>query len=103
MGSTKQNDSKKFKRGSSTLDGHNGATTEKQLDELNNSKKLSDQLQKEKSTCCNIPFLVILLGWCPLSLVHCCFHPGEQSSEQQNSEGGMFYCSLCEVEVCIRY
>jgi len=99
----KQSDSKNFKQGSSTLVGHIGATTQKQLDEHNNSKKLSGQLQKEKSTCCNIPFLVILLGWCPLSLVQCCFHPREQSSEQQNSEDGMFYCSLCEVEVGVRY
>ncbi|KAH0460780.1 hypothetical protein IEQ34_008355 [Dendrobium chrysotoxum] len=42
------------------------------------------------------PVLMILFGWCPLFLQ--CNQHG-QSSEQQASEDGMFYCSLCKVEV----
>lgn len=95
----KHNDSKSFKQGSSTHDGHTVANTEKTADERKDTKKLSDQLQKEKSSCCNVPFLIILLGWCPMSFVQCLFPAHEQSAEQQNSEDGMFYCSLCEVEV----
>lgn len=40
--------------------------------------------------------LMILFGWC--SLFSRCSQHG-QSSEQQASEDGMFYCSLCKVEV----
>ncbi|KAJ6805238.1 putative protein S-acyltransferase 22 [Iris pallida] len=53
---------------------------------------------KEKSCCCTTPFLAILLGCFPLSLL-CRCNAHEQSSEQQKSEDDMFYCSLCEVEV----
>lgn len=53
---------------------------------------------KENSCCYNIPFLAIMLGWCPLSFL-CGCHAHEQPSDQQKSEDGMFYCSLCEVEV----
>ncbi|ONK60046.1 uncharacterized protein A4U43_C08F13630 [Asparagus officinalis] len=91
--SRKQNDSKNLKQDNSVL------ANNKPLDEGSNPKKLSDQHQRKDSTCCNTPILVILLEWCPLSFVHCCFHAHEQSSEHQKSEDGMFYCSLCEVEV----
>ncbi|XP_076889857.1 putative protein S-acyltransferase 22 [Bidens hawaiensis] len=32
-------------------------------------------------------------------MYHCCSSSNDESSELQNSEDGMFYCSLCEVEV----
>ncbi|CAL9753052.1 unnamed protein product [Musa acuminata subsp. burmannicoides] len=38
-------------------------------------------------SCCGMSFIC---NWC---------HSHEQSSEQQLSEEGMFYCSLCDVEV----
>ncbi|KAI5678965.1 hypothetical protein M9H77_09915 [Catharanthus roseus] len=47
----------------------------------------------QKPGCC------MTLAFLPCALVHKCLHPGEDSSEQQMSEDGMFYCSLCEVEV----
>ncbi|XP_057495017.1 probable protein S-acyltransferase 22 isoform X2 [Actinidia eriantha] len=46
------------------------------------------------SSCC-----VALLPFIPCAFVHNCSSPHEESSEQQLSEDGMFYCSLCEVEV----
>lgn len=40
-----------------------------------------------------------LLAWFPIALARTfCSH--EPSSEPQTSEDGMFYCSLCKVEVC---
>ncbi|GFY88484.1 DHHC-type zinc finger family protein [Actinidia rufa] len=46
------------------------------------------------SSCC-----VALLPFIPCAFVHNCSRPHEESSGQQLSEDGMFYCSLCEVEV----
>nr|GMD13536.1 probable protein S-acyltransferase 22 [Ipomoea batatas] len=40
----------------------------------------------------------LLLPLLPCASV-CCSNRHEESSEQQTSEDGMFYCSLCEVEV----
>lgn len=51
----------------------------------------------QKPGCC------MTLAFLPCALVHKCLHPGEDSSEQQLSEDGMFYCSLCEVEVCSEF
>ena len=36
----------------------------------------------------------------PCAYVCSCASSSEESSDQQASEDGMFYCSLCEVEVC---
>ncbi|GFZ18264.1 DHHC-type zinc finger family protein [Actinidia rufa] len=46
------------------------------------------------SSCC-----VALLPFIPCAFIHNCSSPHEESSQQQLSEDGMFYCSLCEVEV----
>ncbi|XP_057482228.1 probable protein S-acyltransferase 22 isoform X1 [Actinidia eriantha] len=46
------------------------------------------------SSCC-----VALLPLIPCAFIHNCSSPHEESSQQQLSEDGMFYCSLCEVEV----
>ncbi|KAH9606978.1 hypothetical protein KSS87_013753 [Heliosperma pusillum] len=35
----------------------------------------------------------------PCTILCNCISPSEESSEKQTSEDGMFYCSLCEVEV----
>lgn len=41
-----------------------------------------------------------LLALLPCALISNCAGRQEESSQQQLSEDGMFYCSLCEVEVC---
>ncbi|GMP93921.1 hypothetical protein CsSME_00043559 [Camellia sinensis var. sinensis] len=40
-----------------------------------------------------------LFAFLPCAFMCNCSSPHEESSEQQLSEDGMFYCSLCEVEV----
>lgn len=35
----------------------------------------------------------------PCALICRCSSSNEESSDRQNSEDGMFYCTLCEVEV----
>ncbi|XP_020692860.1 probable protein S-acyltransferase 22 isoform X2 [Dendrobium catenatum] len=52
--------------------------------------------ESKKDPCRLNPFLMILFSWCPL-FSQC--NQNGQSSEQQDSEDGMFYCSLCKVEV----
>ncbi|OVA08826.1 zinc finger protein [Macleaya cordata] len=42
---------------------------------------------------------MVLLGWFPCALIYNCSRQPEESADQQMSEDGMFYCSLCEVEV----
>ncbi|KAG0481933.1 hypothetical protein HPP92_010017 [Vanilla planifolia] len=49
--------------------------------------------RRQSSTCTRM--LILSIGWCPL--LKCSWQ--EQSSEQNASEDGMFYCSLCKVEV----
>lgn len=46
----------------------------------------------QSSSCC----MLVLF---PCALVCNCLSPHDESSDQQLSEDGMFYCSLCEVEV----
>lgn len=41
-----------------------------------------------------------LLPFLPCAFVHNCLSSREDSFDQRMSEDGMFYCSLCEVEVC---
>lgn len=41
-----------------------------------------------------------LLVCFPCAYICSCTKSNEESSDQQTSEDGMFYCSLCEVEVC---
>ncbi|KAG0452053.1 hypothetical protein HPP92_026177 [Vanilla planifolia] len=44
-------------------------------------------------------FLLVLLGWMPLPLsCDWCF-PSEHAHDHRTREDGMFFCSLCEVEV----
>ncbi|KAF5939133.1 hypothetical protein HYC85_023392 [Camellia sinensis] len=42
---------------------------------------------------------MVLFAFLPCAFMCNCSSPHEESSEQQLSEDGMFYCSLCEVEV----
>ncbi|CAA6667388.1 unnamed protein product [Spirodela intermedia] len=53
-----------------------------------------NEFQKESISC-----FLALLGRCPLSYVCRQSHSCGQRTEQQMSEDGSFYCSLCEVEV----
>lgn len=46
----------------------------------------------QSSSCC----MLVLF---PCALVCSCLSPHDESSDQQLSEDGMFYCNLCEVEV----
>lgn len=52
--------------------------------------------EDRRESCRTKPVWFILLGWFPL-FSQCSWQ--EQSSEQNASEDGMFYCSLCKVEV----
>jgi hypothetical protein len=70
---------------------------------VNNSERLSNMFEGNDSSSrpglhgvlcliCN-PFFCLWKRF---------FHSDDQSSEQHMSEEGMFFCSLCEVEVCYK-
>lgn len=52
---------------------------------------------RDKSTNCLSYIWAIL--YFPCTFVCSCISPSEESSERHTGEDGMFYCSLCEVEV----
>ncbi|XP_010258225.1 PREDICTED: probable protein S-acyltransferase 22 [Nelumbo nucifera] len=68
----------------------NDATTE-----VGPTSEIEKNTSSHSPSCC-----IYLLGFCPCVVMYNCLSPHEQSSELQTSEDGMFYCSLCEVEVC---
>ncbi|CAD5177600.1 unnamed protein product [Musa acuminata subsp. malaccensis] len=78
-------------------------TAEKQLDGSIDSDAARDELhsrvESERLPGSTITWLVVLFSWCGLSFMCNWCQSHEQSSEEQMSEEGMFYCSLCEVEV----
>ncbi|VAH44220.1 unnamed protein product [Triticum turgidum subsp. durum] len=63
------------------------------------NEKSMTELKNKSSSCCSAIFSAFLLIFRPLSFVFSCCQSREWSSEQQDSEDGMFFCSLCEVEV----
>ncbi|KAM3364999.1 hypothetical protein ACQJBY_015010 [Aegilops geniculata] len=63
------------------------------------NEKSMTELKNKSSSCCSATFSAFLLIFRPLSFVFSCCQSREWSSEQQDSEDGMFFCSLCEVEV----
>lgn len=67
---------------------------------VDNSEKLSSMLERKDSPswpkCSELLCLVCLPFSC---LCKRCLHPEDQLSEQNMSEEGMFFCSLCEAEV----
>ncbi|OVA13409.1 zinc finger protein [Macleaya cordata] len=82
----------------SSLNDANAATVgEKPLDdegEVGPTDEIGENNEfSHHPTCC-----MVLLGLCPCALICACSSQHEESPEQQ-SEDGMFYCSLCEVEV----
>ncbi|XP_068653895.1 probable protein S-acyltransferase 22 [Aristolochia californica] len=92
----------KMEECASSVNGPNTATVgEKQLDEgVGMNSNLGGSMNKVEERVKSPPckFCLMMFGWCPICI---CGRQGvnEQSSEQQMSEDGMFYCSLCEVEV----
>uniref|UniRef100_M8B2T1 S-acyltransferase n=1 Tax=Aegilops tauschii TaxID=37682 RepID=M8B2T1_AEGTA len=63
------------------------------------NEKSMTELKNKSSSCCSATFSAFLLIFSPLSFVFSCCQSREWSSEQHDSEDGMFFCSLCEVEV----
>ncbi|KAG8099470.1 hypothetical protein GUJ93_ZPchr0013g36668 [Zizania palustris] len=63
------------------------------------SEKSMTQSKNKTPSCCSATLSSFLLIFYPLYFVFSCCQPREWS-EQQTSEEGMFFCSLCEVEVC---
>ncbi|GAU46017.1 hypothetical protein TSUD_95920 [Trifolium subterraneum] len=62
-----------------------------------NMKDTSHSAEKENpSSSCLSRFLLVCS---PCAYVCRCFGSSDESSDKQTSEDGMFYCSLCEVEV----
>ncbi|XP_077223941.1 DHHC-type zinc finger family protein isoform X2 [Tasmannia lanceolata] len=88
---------------SSINDANASTIGEKQLDEGtsmdNTGGGLAKEVEENDTSSHNLSFCMVLLGWCPFALLWSRSHSREQSSEQQMSEDGMFYCNLCEVEV----
>lgn len=75
-------------------------TREKQEHEVTvSSEKSMTEHKDENPSCCSSTFSTFLLIFYPLSFVLSCCQSHEWSSEQQASEEGMFFCSLCEVQV----
>ncbi|XP_042449258.1 probable protein S-acyltransferase 22 [Zingiber officinale] len=93
--------SKESKPEDSTKELNAEITAAKQLDGSVNSARheLHSELESGRLPGCITTFLAILLSWCGLSFLCNLCQSHEQSSEQQLSDEGMFYCSLCEVEV----
>ncbi|KAK1317235.1 putative S-acyltransferase [Acorus calamus] len=54
-------------------------------------------IEEDRTSSCYMTICMVLFGWCPFTRNHP--KSNEQGSEQHTSEEGMFYCSLCEVEV----
>ncbi|KAK3127590.1 hypothetical protein QOZ80_7AG0575410 [Eleusine coracana subsp. coracana] len=63
------------------------------------SEKSMTQHKGKNSSCCRATISAFLLVFYPLSFVFSCCQSHEWYSEQQDSEEGMFFCSLCEVQV----
>ncbi|GJN32957.1 hypothetical protein PR202_gb21505 [Eleusine coracana subsp. coracana] len=63
------------------------------------SEKSMTRHKDKNSSCCRATISAFLLIFYPLSFVFSCCQSHEWSSEQQDSEEGMFFCSLCEVQV----
>lgn len=68
------------------------------MDAETTSKDLNSEVQEKNALSPNSSCCTLVLS--PCAFICNCFGSSEESSEQQMSEDGMFYCSLCEVEVC---
>ncbi|KAG2638140.1 hypothetical protein PVAP13_2NG573700 [Panicum virgatum] len=63
------------------------------------SEKSMTQHKDKNPSCCSSTFSAFLLIFYPVSSIFSCCQSHEWPSEQQASEEGMFFCSLCEVQV----
>ncbi|KAK9116622.1 hypothetical protein Sjap_015569 [Stephania japonica] len=88
---------------SSVNDGNTGTFGEKSVKEgaasMESIGEDPDDKHKEGSSSSGHQCCMFLLGILTCGLIYICWKPHEESPEQQMSEDGMFYCSLCEVEV----
>ncbi|WVZ66578.1 hypothetical protein U9M48_015778 [Paspalum notatum var. saurae] len=99
-GSSKHKHMKDSKKGSLDAQLQLEGTGEKQEhDVVAPSEKSMTQHKDTNSSCLSSIFSMVLLVFYPLSFVFSCCQSHEWSSEQQTSEEGMFFCSLCEVQV----
>ncbi|XP_028762069.1 probable protein S-acyltransferase 22 [Neltuma alba] len=65
-------------------------------EELGTEASLKDAVISTEKSASASPSSCLLS---PCALICCCSNPNDESADRQNSEDGMFYCSLCEVEV----
>ncbi|TKY69632.1 S-acyltransferase 22 [Spatholobus suberectus] len=87
---------------SSMHDGNASTVGPKSVDkeELGTEASLKDAaISTEKKTASSPSSSCLLLVCSPCAYIHGCSSSSKESSDQQASEDGMFYCSLCEVEV----
>ncbi|XP_006661701.1 probable protein S-acyltransferase 22 [Oryza brachyantha] len=79
---------------------HGGKSFSDGCSVVNNSERLSNMFEGNVPSShpglCGIPYVLCTPFSC---LWKRCFHSDDQSSQQHSSEEGMFFCSLCEVEV----
>lgn len=83
-------DANAIKVGEKPLDEDMGKDAASKVSTVDTEKKNTSQAH---SSC-------LLLACSPFAYICNCAGSSEESSTQQMSEEGMFYCSLCEVEVC---
>ncbi|KVI05480.1 Zinc finger, DHHC-type, palmitoyltransferase [Cynara cardunculus var. scolymus] len=65
----------------------------------NQDSKTEDNVSETEKDTPNSSCSMAVLALVPCALICHCSSPDDESSELQTSEDGMFYCSLCEVEV----
>ncbi|XP_021981479.1 probable protein S-acyltransferase 22 isoform X4 [Helianthus annuus] len=63
------------------------------------TKDANDERSKAVKATLSPSCLMVVLCLIPRALTYHCSSLEEESSQHQTSEDGMFYCSLCEVEV----
>ncbi|GMI87413.1 hypothetical protein like AT1G69420 [Hibiscus trionum] len=77
-----------------------GKTLEKDAAAMNETlKEKEKRVETERNNASSKQSSCFLWIFFPCAFICKCCSPNEESSEQQTSEDGMYYCSLCEVEV----
>lgn len=98
---------KKFRNGTSIVEMNSGTPRENQLDRGFTKDATMESsysgVERENLPGYNVPLLALLLDWYPVKYVCDWCNSSKLSPERQMSEEGMFYCSLCEVDVCIKH
>lgn len=89
------------KQGSSTHEYPEGVSFSNCCRVVHNSENISNNFEVKDSSSYLTFTRVLCLIYFPFScLCKRWFHSDDQSSEQNTSEEGMFFCSLCKAEVC---